>query len=100
MGFCFFLSPRVLLVVLSERIVSPVPQTRPDPTFLKVHQLCDGLCLPAWGVGVREFVGKSVSWLCASPESASFGSPVSDRQTQRQAQAGGGGGRAGGGGQS
>lgn len=47
---------------------------------------------------MREFVGKSVSWLCASPESASSGSPVSDRQTQRQAQAGGGGGRAGGGG--
>lgn len=38
-------------------------------------------------------MGKSVSWLCASPESASSGSPVSDRQTQRQAQAGGGGGR-------
>lgn len=34
-------------------------------------------------------MGKSVPWLCASPESASFGSPVSDRQTQRQAQAGG-----------
>lgn len=44
-------------------------------------------------------MGKSVSWLCASPESASSGSPVSDRQTQRQAQAGGGGGREGGGGQ-
>lgn len=32
-------------------------------------------------------------WLCAAPESASFCSPVSDRHTQRQAQAEGGGGR-------
>lgn len=40
-------------------------------------------------------MGKSVSWLCAAPESTPLGSPVSDRQTQRQAQAGGGGGREG-----
>lgn len=86
------------MLLREERIVSLVPQTRPEPTLLKVHQLCDGLFLPAWGMCVRKSGGKSVPWLCASPESATFGSPVSDRQTQRQAQAGGGGWRAGGGG--
>lgn len=76
-GFVFSLSPRVLLVLLrEERIVSLVPQTRPEPTLLKVHQLCDGLFLPAWGMCVRKSVGKSVPWLCASPESATFGSPA------------------------
>lgn len=101
--FCFFFffprwSTRVLLALRSreeKNSFSASPHKTRTPLFSRCISSAMGCPFQRGGTCVRAFVGKSVSWLCASPKSASSGSPVSDRQTQRQAQAGGGGRRAG-----
>lgn len=96
-GFVFPLSPCVLLVVPRGRGKNSC-SGHPNKTrthFLKIHQLCDGPCLAAWGMWCKWICGQiCVLALCFS-RIRSFGLPVSDRQTQRQAQAWGGGGQEG-----
>lgn len=86
--WCFFffssVSPRVLLVPLSERGVSVRPQTRREPTFLKSTRALRRAVSSSLGNGCERICGQiCVLALCFSPGS--------DRQTQRQAQARGGG---------
>lgn len=100
--FLFFLSSLKYACFVSaaepreeKNSFSASPHKTRTPLFSRCISSAMGCPFQRGGTCVRAFVGKSVSWLCASPKSASSGSPVSDRQTQRQAQAGGGGRRAG-----
>lgn len=93
-SFFFLLSPRVLLVALSERGKNSfsAPRNKTRTHFSQGSQALRGLCLPVWETCVRESVQICVLALCC-PRISFVLFPLSDRHTQRQTQAGGGGGR-------